>query len=211
MLIVGVDLGQANDYTAIAIIEKVINDAEPAYHVRKLERTRGISYLDIASKIASIMGKLPEDSRLVVDRSGVGQGIFDLLVDSNPVGITITGGAQVNQEGNTISCPKRDLIGNLQVLLESKRLKIAKGPLREVLLDELRNYRIKIDAASGHDSYNAKGANHDDILLAVALGCWWGARQPVDTDAWMPPEEPVMSGGIMDDLDRFERSYYGRR
>jgi soluble P-type ATPase len=37
---------------------------------------------------------------------------------------------------------------------------------------ELQNFRVKINIATGHDSYEAWRENeHDDIVLAVALVC----------------------------------------
>src|SRR5687767_6312437 len=71
--------------------------------------------------------------------------------------------------------PKRDLVSNLQVLLQSERLKIA-GDLPEAaaLLRELRSFRVTISTA-GNDTYAAWRENdHDDMVLAVALACWQG-------------------------------------
>jgi len=41
MFIIGLDLGQSQDYTALAIAEKLDFSAGSVYNVRKLERTRG--------------------------------------------------------------------------------------------------------------------------------------------------------------------------
>jgi len=40
------------------------------------------------------------------------------------------------------------------------------------------NFRAKIDPATAHDSYSAwREQDHDDLVLSVALACWWGERE----------------------------------
>jgi hypothetical protein len=38
---------------------------------------------------------------------------------------------------------------------------------------ELRDYRVEISEATGHDSYNARSGRHDDLVLATALAVWF--------------------------------------
>ncbi len=73
--------------------------------------------------------------------------------------------------------PKRDLVATLQILLQGKRLLVADAlPDAAVLLQEMLNFQMKITAAA-NDVYGAwrEGA-HDDLVLAVALACWWAER-----------------------------------
>ena len=69
--------------------------------------------------------------------------------------------------------PKRDLVSVLQVLLQSKRLKIAAGiEHRDLLLNELSTFSAKI-TTTAHDTYEAwREGQHDDLVLALALACW---------------------------------------
>ena len=90
--------------------------------------------------------------------------------------ITITGGDQVTRDGRDTRVPKRDLVGVVQALLQTGRLKIAPDlPLTATLTAELMNFRATISAA-GHDSYGAgqdwRDGNHDDLVLALALAVW---------------------------------------
>lgn len=73
--------------------------------------------------------------------------------------------------------PKRDLITNLQILLQNGKLQIAKG-LKEgaALVDELVNFQTKI-SESGMDTYGARSGSHDDIVLSVAMGAWLANRE----------------------------------
>lgn len=180
---VSCDLGQANDYSAIAIIQKV----GPDYHVRKLERTRGTPYPDVIRRIKSIMSKL-RGAALVVDQTGVGRPIVDSMeeVGLRPVAVSIHGGDRVAFEADPHGwmprrwrVPKRDLVGCLQVLLQNKRLKIAPGPLSDTLAEEMLNFKVTIDPTTSHDSYSAwREQDHDDLVLSVALAVWYAENKP---------------------------------
>jgi hypothetical protein len=180
MFILGLDLGQAQDYSAIALIER-LEGSTAIYHVRHLERTRGTPYHLVVSRVRGILQKLTGGAVLVVDQTGVGAPVVDMFTQAglSPVGIHIHGGDRVTHEENTRHVPKRDLVGVLQVLLQNGRLKIAPGPLSDVLAAEMLNFRVKIDAVTSHDSYSAwREAEHDDLVLSVALACWWGENKP---------------------------------
>ena len=77
--------------------------------------------------------------------------------------------------------PKRDLVGAVQVLLQTDRLKFAEQiPAIPTLVQELLAFRVKIDPLTAHDSYGAwRDGAHDDMVLAVAIAAWWGERTPV--------------------------------
>jgi hypothetical protein len=90
-----------------------------------------------------------------------------------------TGGDSVTRaEGGGLRVPKRDLASAPLVLTQNKQLKLAEGlQLAPVLKRELLNCKVKINIATGHDSYEAwREGDHDDLVLAVAMGCWTGER-----------------------------------
>jgi hypothetical protein len=180
MYVIGVDLGQSQDYTAIAIIEQLKQEGGAVYHVRKLERTRGTPYPDVVARVKDILQRLP-GAELVADQTGVGAPVVDMFVraDLKPIGIYIHGGDRVTHEGSTWRVPKRDLVGVLQVLLQNQRLKIAQSSLSDILASEMLNFKVKIDPATAHDSYSAwREQEHDDLVLSVALAAWWGEHRP---------------------------------
>jgi len=67
------------------------------------------------------------------------------------------------------------------VLLQTERLKVAKSlPLADILVKELLNFQVKINVNTAHDSYGAwQEGTHDDLVLACAMACWLGERQPM--------------------------------
>lgn len=181
---IGLDLGQASDYTALNVMQQVENKDGNVYHVRRLERIRGESYPNIAKKVNAIMASpaLIGHADLVVDQTGVGAPVVDLLRQTGlkPVAVSIHGGAATTREGDNWKAPKRDLVGTLQVLLQSGRFKVSdKLKLGPILQAEMLNFKVKIDPVTAHDSYAAWRDNeHDDLVLSAALAAWWAERAP---------------------------------
>lgn len=177
---VGIDLGQSQDYTAFSVLERLMNNKETIYHVRHLERVRGEPYPSIVNKTIKIMQSegLIGDTSLVVDQTGVGAPVVDLFKQASlePAGVLIHGGDKVIHEGGSWRVPKRDLIGAMQVLLQTGRLKVSsKLKLGPILLKEMQNFKIEIDPTTAHDSYSAwREADHDDLVLSTALAAWYG-------------------------------------
>ncbi len=191
-VILGIDLGQAKDFTAIAGIEKrqdyepftSVQKGDPFYLVKFLERPPlGTSYPDIIRRVTqlneNIEKKYESKPVLVVDSTGVGKPVFDQFDESGlrVTGVCIHGGNSVTRDGSIYNVPKRDLAGILQILYQTGRIKVS-GALAEAktLNKELLNFKVKI-SAEGHDSYEAwRESIHDDLVLAVAIGCWFGEK-----------------------------------
>jgi hypothetical protein len=176
----GLDLGQAADYTALAIVECV----PPALHLRHLQRFKlGTTYPAVVEGVRALLlsPALLRDTVLVVDHTGVGRPVVDLLqaarLAAPLVPVTITGGDAVTYEGDCWRVPKRNLVATVQVVLQTGRLKIAEGlPEAAMLVKELLNFQVKI-TANAHDTYGAwREGSHDDLVLAVALACWYAER-----------------------------------
>ena len=203
---VGLDLGQSQDYTALSILERLKNGNEYVYHVRHLERIRGTPYPSIVDKTAKIMQSpgLSGCASLVVDQTGVGAPVVDLFEKAGlePVGVLIHGGDRASNEGKSWRIPKRDLIGVLQVLLQTERLKVAgKLKLGPVLSQEMLNFRVKIDPMTAHDSYSAwREEDHDDLVLSVALAAWWGENGA--------KEVPIVRPGVVRRRSKWRRGTY---
>jgi hypothetical protein len=175
---VGLDLGQAADYTALAIAERV----DGQYHVRHLQRFRlGTSYPDMVAEVARMMRTEPLQGGgvLVVDQTGVGRPVVDLFTAANLycVPVTITAGATATREGGGYRVPKADLVGTLQVLLQGGRLKFAEGlPEVPTLIGELMAFQVKITAAANATFGAWREGSHDDLVLALALAVWYAER-----------------------------------
>jgi hypothetical protein len=186
----GLDLGQAQDFTALAVIETQGEDAERRHALRHLHRyPLRTSYPEIVESVTEVLGRAPlseHRTTLMVDATGVGRPVVELLrrqrLRAQLTAVTITGGTTVTEDTFGIHVPKRDLVSALQVLLQSGALHIARDlPLASTLITELQGFRVRI-SATGHDSYAAgedwRSAPHDDLVLAVALAAWQAAQPP---------------------------------
>jgi hypothetical protein len=115
--VIGLDLGQSADYTALSVIEDVLTSDQlgkkhRSLHLRHLERyPLRTLYPDIAESVAALMRdpKLsPEEfyggrlrrtrPELVVDQTGVGSAVTDLLKKKGLKfkAVTITGGNETH-------------------------------------------------------------------------------------------------------------------
>jgi len=192
--IIGVDLGQARDYTAICILERfeeLTGEAakgqwlkQVRYAMPHLERPPlGTSYPDIIERLKELIARLPDHKRLkiVVDRTGCGRPVVDLMRKEklSVIPVTITaGGSVTGSVFGGYNVPKRELVSNLAIIFQAHRLKISrKLPEAAQLVEELQNFKIKVTLA-GNDTYEAwRESDHDDLVLAAAMAAWYGEKR----------------------------------
>jgi hypothetical protein len=69
------------------------------------------------------------------------------------------------------------LVNTLQVLLQTRRLQVAKTlPETTELVHELEAFRTKPTKLAGEVDEMWRDGPHDDLVLAVALAAWMGER-----------------------------------
>jgi hypothetical protein len=185
----GLDLGQMQDYSALAVVERTTlphpdNSRKTLYHfaVRHLHRwPLGTAYPAIVTDVRTLFATAPlQDSRLAVDQTGVGRAVVDLFrsagITANLWPITITHG----ESGHGSTVAKKNLVGAVQVPLQDRRLKIAESlPLASVLAEELSMFRVKV-TLSANETFEAwRERDHDDLVLALALALYVGSIPPV--------------------------------
>jgi hypothetical protein len=123
---VGLDLGQAADFTALAVLEAVSAEAvsaeevERELHLRHLERyPLRTPYTAVADGAVALVEKLRdltllrEEPDLLVDNTGVGRAVTDVLRDKGLrfKSITLTGGSQVMRgDAGQYRVPKADVV-----------------------------------------------------------------------------------------------------
>jgi hypothetical protein len=188
MFYIGLDLGQKQDYTAIAIVERP--DVGPGFQalpyylrrgparppfqllVRRVQRVSlGTPYPRVVEMVRDIAcgQAFAGQCAVVVDGTGVGAPVVDMLraagLKCEITAVTITGGDRETGRGSlNVGVPKRDLISGLQLALEKGELRIARR-MKEVgsLVRELMEVR----------------GEHDDLVIALALACWRARRKTI--------------------------------
>lgn len=154
----------------------------PTLALRHLQRwPLRTPYPEIVADVATLLQRPPLNpgrTVLVVDKTGVGAPVVDLLRQAGcrPLAVTITAGTNVQRDPLTYEfhVPKRDLVSTVAVLLEQKRLQIAESlPEASTLTAELQNFRRKVTPV-GNDTYAAwRESQHDDLVLATAMAAWY--------------------------------------
>ncbi|WP_062385929.1 hypothetical protein [Demequina iriomotensis] len=193
---VGLDLGQGMDFSALAVVERVLvlpahvsvgefwrrpnaHELIEEWHVRALRRWElGTPYPSIVADVVRTMrAPVMDDAMLLIDGTGVGRAVRDMFWDEwdqsrfgvyPPRAVTITAG----HKRNGWNFPKTDLFAAVQVPLQQGRLRIADGlALGETLADELLQFRQRI-TDSGRDVIDFErrpGQGHGDLVNALAL------------------------------------------
>jgi hypothetical protein len=180
--VVGVDLGQARDFTAVVVDECSDRWGKPMQHrLTFLHRfPLGTGYPEVADGVRRLIAQLPRRRRrpeLVVDATGVGRPVVEMMRAAGlaAIGVMITAGFdELEKARDDWRVPKRTLAGRMQVVLQQARLKIAADmALTPVLTRELQNFRAKINIDTGSEGFEAwREADHDDLVLAAAVAVW---------------------------------------
>ena len=204
----GVDVGQVNDPTAIAIVERVqavprqtdlhfglrelaeeqAREVPVQLNLRHLERIPlGTLY---PAQIEIVQKRLRDPRvrgvRTFLDMTGCGRPVFDMFKEAelpDLSGVMITGarGAPTRQPYGW-NVGKSELVTRVQVEFQSGRLRIGRGISDALtLVRELKEFQVVINKA-GTTTFNARDGQHDDLVLALAIAVF-GALRP------RPPQE----------------------
>src|SRR5262245_15634737 len=205
----GLDLGQARDFTALAVLERPLvqpgdppSQRRPAYALRHLHRfPLGTPYPEVAREVVRLLRTPPlPGALLTVDQTGVGRAVVDMLADALRDNVTcafcpvtLTGGHAVTagEEGG-LRVPKKALVGAVQVLLQTQRLHIARSlPDAPLLVRAFENCRVQVTASANETVEAWREGQHDELVLAVALAAWVGEQAlPPLADPPRPPPLP---------------------
>ena len=201
--IVGLDLGQVNDHTAMCAVEMMRGPAAdpgstareavqpvaprsaktsapipPRYRVPFITRAPlGTPYPSIVRRVAETVTAAPLAGacHLVVDATGVGRPVLDMLRSGPlpPVPVVITGGDRVHGAAGIWRVPKRDLVTALQLSFQSGRIEIAAGT------DHAQTLVAELAdfrvriGASGSDTYGAWREGAHDDLVLALALAVW--------------------------------------
>ena len=197
----GLDLGQSNDSTAIAVARRVrflhtkeagsrdphwTEEKPSVFQVGYLERVPlGMTYPAIVNHVARLLQRAVwvGNIDLVIDQTGVGRPVCDLFASAGIpfIAVTITGGESESRDGRNYRVPKGLLVSGVQALLHEGHLHIQKDlPESATLVRELQDFRVNFTAA-GAMTFGAREAKHDDLVLALALAVWRSRQRIIKT------------------------------
>lgn len=192
--IAGLDLGRERDHSALAIVERRVLPrgfdpvlfcprAETQVWLRILHRfPLGTPYREVVAAVARRLHAppFPSPPRLVVDATGVGAAVVELLRGASlPLApVVLTAGGRLHYSKGHFHAPKQDVVTALALLLEHRKFFADRDlPLAAAFLRELEAFHAT-PLPSGRVRLQARrAAGHDDLVMAVALASWDAVRQ----------------------------------
>lgn len=197
--IVGLDLGQRQDHSAIAVLDLSWIPAgqcevtyawkfHPLLVLRGLERVPlGTSYEDIHNIVAGKLRELEVRFRietrrevpakeLILDAGGPGPPMVDRLRRTLRDGtritpVLITGGKGENTlSGGYTGIPRRTLLTRLLQMISAQTLRCPAG------LSNWEEFMGEFLELSGGTTQPETGKTHDDLVLSTALAAWAASR-----------------------------------
>ena len=193
-LIVGVDVGQKHDPTAVVVAEALLEGSGRTalwdFTIRHMERLPlNTSYPDVSTRILQVVERVaayppPANTQtaspvhVVVDSTGVGAPVVDILrreIHDTHAALTEAtfthGDRLVGVFGDgKMSVGKAFLVSRLQALFQTQRIHLPKNHAEaEAMTTELMDYEIRI-SEDANDKYGAfQVGTHDDLVTALGL------------------------------------------
>jgi hypothetical protein len=194
----GLDLGRPAEFTALAVLQRTdLPDADRPgcvlghYAVRHLERfLPGTTYPEVGARVAERYTEPAlSGSTLAIDQTAAGRPVMDLLrrgrIHANLRAVTVTAGLKAVPDVGGWLVPKTELVAVLQVLLQTRRLKLAEElPEARTLLREMEAFRARLRAVD-ETAIDWSERPHDDLVLAVAIAAWIAERGTREFRIWM--------------------------
>ena len=184
----GVDLAQAQDFTALCCLHDQCLPIWSAGSQQVLgprrrtivfaDKFKGVSYPDVVSHVIRTMLKEPLRGRcrLVIDASGLGRVVSDLLTEQRVEhhAIQMTVGQNWVKKDRYVNVGKTLLLETLSLLFATGDLTFAHNlPLRGDMLAELETFQLTETAAGNQIITQGKsGAHHGDLAIALSAACF---------------------------------------
>jgi len=195
----GVDLAQAQDWTALVVVSDecapIWDGGVQALGARKraivfADRFRAVAYPDVVSHVIATMTRAPLAGRthLVIDATGLGRVVSDLLSEAriDHTAIQIVVGQEWRSKGRFVNVGKHALLECLSVRFAASELTIASGlQLHAELMAELETFRLETSRAGNPViTQGQAGHHHGDLSIATACAVFASEHlvpQPIET------------------------------
>lgn len=188
--VIGIDIGQKRDRTAICAAEIDYRKKDPHrrgsrrithYLVRYLQRLPlGTPFPQVAERLGEICRQARERTSkrpdVFVDATGIGTPIIEVLEDHAPdacfvwaVYFTYGDRRSEDRSKRMVTLGKCYLVSRVQTLLQCRHLHLPQGGEARALARELLDYEIRVDE-NANDRYGAfRVGPHDDLVTALGL------------------------------------------
>lgn len=143
---------------------------------------RRMPYTEQAANIATLTGRMRGDLTFVMDATGVGEAVKDLLVAKglNPLCIYYSGGATAHKvrsgNGSTIgwTVPKQDLVHAAQLLVQQHRIKVLPScRRRDEFAAQMKGFKGRINERGRLSADAVDDELHDDMVNHALMASWY--------------------------------------
>jgi len=216
---VSVDIAKKRDYTAIMVFRDRPNLVEGieslgqghrfihTYDIMHIDKFQCVSYPEITDIVSNMMEHhdLKSNADLLVDGSGVGAAVVDLMRDRflTPIPIIFTGPGKAREvyadmgnifsvsdrlKGarilNDIHVPKVDMVAAARILTQQRRFRMTQGlKWADEFERQMLKFRGKVNEKTGHVRHEAETEDtHDDLVVCLLMAAWWFNRDRRDTE-----------------------------
>ena len=164
----GADWAKFNDFTVLTPFDLT------TFRVGRQDRFNQIDY-NLQKAKAEAMYLRYNKSKLTMDSTGVGEPIYDDLTQrmQNIVPYHFT------------EASRKDLLTNLQILIEQRKITIPNDP---VLISELKSFRYEL-TDTGKVRIAVPENQHDDCVMSLALAVWDIPSNPIPLSNSLSQEE----------------------
>lgn len=163
--VIGADIAKTQDWTVLTAMDNM-------GHIRGFRRFKDLDWATQRREIKNFQTIYSKHAPapIVLDRSGVGDPVFDELFNE---GVLVRGYKFTSES-------KKHLVENLNLCIDQTRitipgsstlLGIKPDPTLKVLVDEMESFTYEI-LPSGVVRYGASGGKHDDAVISLGLAAW---------------------------------------
>jgi len=144
----GLDLARLTDFTVQTFVKKT-----DTFRIIGIDRFNELDW-KLQKPRLSLMSEKYRNPPINAERNSIGDAVIgDLPPNYEPF--------------TTTNTTKKDIINNLAILIEQKKIQIPNIPK---LVSELEAYSYEV-TPSGNITYNAPTGYHDDMVMSLALAC----------------------------------------
>jgi len=162
--VAGVDLGQKQDHSAVAVVDK-IETRFALIHLKQFQL--GTEYGSVIGYLKLLNENLHDLRRIMIDQTGVGETFMSMAINS---GVK-------NARGIELSQPKKqDVMTFLKHCMEDGLVHI---PYDREFMNELNVERFEL-LETGRLKFSHPPGTHDDRLWAFALAIYYARLEPAE-------------------------------
>lgn len=171
--VIGLDPGKQRDSFGIVAIEK----KNEKIYVKNAQRVLGKRYIDVENYIAELHQKYHYD-QYILEINNTGEHVFEVLKDVKKLPVipvfTTSDIKDIKKKMDTRTMDKKDMVKRMAHQFQNGQIIFPKktNPEIEQLKTQLAIFSEHITEA-GNVSYYAEGTEHDDLVMALMLACWF--------------------------------------